>query len=239
MTNLDTSRVRTRASKRKKAAKPARKALAAGAKPSRSARLSPDARKKLIVEEAIKYFAEVGFDAGTRPLAARLGVTQPLIFRYFPNKDDLLQAVYSEVFLSRWRIEWEHLLEDRSRPLRDRLIEFYNSYTDVIFHPKWMRIFLFAGLKALDLNRWYIKFVEERVHKRVCAEIRAENGIARSGPISGLELELYWDFHGGIFYYGVRRFAYGVPVHLDLPAFIEASVDNLLKGMPAVVAKHR
>lgn len=232
MTNLGTSRTRAKA----RTAKPARGARG-DVKPARSARLSPSERKKLIIEEAVKYFAEVGFDAGTRPLAARLGVTQPLIFRYFPNKDDLLQAVYSEVFLSRWRIEWEHLLEDRSRPLRDRLIEFYNSYTEVIFHPKWMRIFLFAGLKAMDLNRWYIKFVEERIHRRICAEIRAESGISRSGPVSGRELELYWEFHGGIFYYGVRRFAYGVPVHLDLPAFIEASVDSLLKGMPAVIAK--
>lgn len=238
MTNLEISRARTKAGKRAKAAKPTRGSRVS-ARPARSARLSPDERRKLIIEEAIKYFAEVGFDAGTRALAARLGVTQPLIFRYFPNKDDLLEAVYSEVFLSRWRIEWEHLLEDRSRPLRDRLIEFYSSYADVIFHPKWMRIFLFAGLKAMDLNRWYIKFVEERIHRRVCAEIRAENGISRSGPISGQELELYWQFHGGFFYYGVRRFAYGVPVHLDLPAFIEASVDSLLKGMPAVITRRR
>jgi AcrR family transcriptional regulator len=205
----------------------------ASKKPEPRVRLSPDDRKRLIVEEAIRYFAEVGFDAGTRPLAVRLGINQPLIFRYFPNKGDLVQAVYNEVFLSRWRIEWEVLLEDRSRPLRDRLIEFYTIYTDVIFNSKWMRIFLLAGLRGLDLNRWYINFAEERIHRRVCAEIRAEKGIKTKGPITGRELELYWLFHGGIFYYGVRRFAYGVPVHLELREFIEASVDSLLNGMPA------
>jgi AcrR family transcriptional regulator len=199
-------------------------------------RLSPDDRRKLIVEEAIRYFAEVGLDASTRPLATRLGITQPLIFRYFPNKDDLVQAVYHEVFLSQWRIEWEVLLEDRSRPLRERLIEFYSIYTDVIFNSRWMRIFLFAGLRGLDLNRWYINFAEERIHRRVCFEIRAERGIKAKGPITGRELELYWLFHGGIFYFGVRRFAYGVPVHLDLREFIEASVDSLLNGMPAALA---
>jgi AcrR family transcriptional regulator len=200
-------------------------------------RLSPDDRRKLIVEEAIRYFAEVGLDASTRPLATRLGITQPLIFRYFPNKDDLVQAVYHEVFLSQWRIEWEVLLEDRSRPLRERLIEFYSIYTDVIFNSRWMRIFLFAGLRGLDLNRWYINFAEERIHRRVCFEIRAERGIKAKGPITGRELELYWLFHGGIFYFGVRRFAYGVPVHLDLREFIEASVDSLLDGMPAALAR--
>jgi AcrR family transcriptional regulator len=203
----------------------------------RGVRLAPDARKRLIVDEAIKYFAEVGFDASTRPLAVRLGITQPLIFRYFPNKDDLIQAVYKEVFLSRWRIEWERILEDRSRPLRDRLIEFYAAYTKVIFESKWMRIFLFAGLRGLDLNRWYINFVEDRIHRRVCLEIRAEKGIRIKGPVTGRELETYWAFHGGIFYYGVRSYAYGVPVHLDLPAYIEASVDSLLEGMPSAISR--
>jgi AcrR family transcriptional regulator len=201
------------------------------------ARLTPEARKTLIVDEAIRYFAEVGFDAGTRALAARLGITQPLIFRYFPNKDDLIQAVYDRVFLSRWQVEWEALLEDRTRPVRDRLIAFYMEYTGVIFRSDWMRIYLFAGLRGLDLNRWYIRFVEDRIHRRVGREIRIENGFSDDGPISGLELELIWTFHGGIFYHGVRRHAYGVPVHLDLRAYITASVDSLLQGMPSVLAK--
>jgi len=198
--------------------------------------MTSEARKKLIVAGAIQYFAEVGFDAGTRPLAERLGITQPLIFRYFPNKDDLVQAVYNEVFLSRWQIEWEHLLEDRSIPIRERLIQFYTAYTEVIFTSKWMRIFLLAGLRSLDLNRWYINFVEQRIHRRVCREIRVERGITNPAPITGLELELYWLFHGGIFYYGIRRYAYSVPIHLSLPSFIAASVDGLMEVMPAALA---
>lgn len=205
-------------------------------KPKRRIRLSPDDRKKLIINGAIQYFAEVGFDGGTRQLALRLGITQPLIFRYFPNKNDLIEAVYNEVFLSRWRIEWEHLLEDRSRPLRDRLIEFYRTYTEVIFNSKWMRIFLYSGLRGLDLNKWYINFAEDRIHRRVCAEIRKEKGSKLKGPITGREIELYWLFHGGIFYHGVRQFAYGVPVHLPLENFIEASIDSMLNGMPAALA---
>jgi AcrR family transcriptional regulator len=202
----------------------------------RSARLPPEERKKLIVEEAMEYFAEVGYEAGTRALADRLGITQPLIFRYFPNKDDLVQAVYNEVFLSKWRIEWERLLEDRTRPVRDRLIEFYSAYTEVIFNSKWMRIFLFAGLRGLDLNSWYISFAEDRIHKRVCREIRAEKGIKHGGAITAKELETFWTFHGGIFYYGVRRYAYGVPVHLDLSAKIEEGVDGLLNSLQGTKA---
>jgi hypothetical protein len=36
---------------------------------------------------------------GTRDLARRLGVTQPLLYRYFPSKDDLIKEVYRTVYL--------------------------------------------------------------------------------------------------------------------------------------------
>jgi AcrR family transcriptional regulator len=204
-------------------------------RPADRQRLSPSDRKDHIISEAVKYFSEVGFDAGTRPLAVRLGVTQPLIFKYFPNKEDLIQAVYEKVFLSRWRIEWEALMEDRSRTVRDRLIDFYTGYLDAIFTAEWMRIFMFAGLKGLDINRWYIRFVEDRIHRRFCRELRIEMGLDPDGSIDPREFEMYWTFHGGLYYYGVRRDGYGVPVHLDLASKIEVSVDALLRGMPAIL----
>jgi AcrR family transcriptional regulator len=200
-------------------------------------RLDASHRKQLILDEAIKYFTEVGFEASTRPLAARLGITQPLIFRYFPDKDDLIKAVYEETFLSRWRPEWEILLEDRTRPLRERLIAFYTEYLEFVFNPRSVRIFLFGGLRGLDLSQSHIRLSEERIHRRICREIRAEFKLPSERPISGRELELFWVFHGGIFYYGVRRYAYGVSVHLDLKSVIASSVDSLLMGMPAAILR--
>ena len=49
--------------------------------------------EKMIVEEAIRFFAEAGFAGQTRELARRLDVTQPLLFQYFPTKDDLIERV--------------------------------------------------------------------------------------------------------------------------------------------------
>ena len=62
-------------------------------------RLPRKEREKLIVDEAVKFFAEVGFEGQTRALAQRLGVTQPLLYRYFPDKEALIDRVYREVFL--------------------------------------------------------------------------------------------------------------------------------------------
>jgi AcrR family transcriptional regulator len=118
-------------------------------------RRSPKDRRKEFVAKATEFFAEEGFGGGTRDLARRLGVTQPLLYRYFPSKNDLIKEVYRTVYLEPLDTVWEELLTDRSRPIRDRLQQFYEAYTDVIFTRKWLRIYLYSGLKELDINRWY------------------------------------------------------------------------------------
>src|ERR1043166_2364294 len=102
-------------------------------------RLSPEDRRKEFVAKATAFFSEEGFAGGTRDLARRLGVTQPLLYRYFPSKDDLIKEVYRTVYLEPLDQGWDGLLADRSRPLRDRLREFYRGYTKVIFRRKWLR----------------------------------------------------------------------------------------------------
>lgn len=198
-------------------------------------RLTPDDRRRQILDAAISYFAEVGFDGGTRDLARRLGVTQPLIYRYFPSKEDLIRQVYEEVYLGRWRTEWEVLIADRSLPLRDRLVSFYRSYTEVIFAPEWMRIYLFAGLRGLGINRWWITFVESHVLQRIAEELRLVSKLppAEQIAIDDAEIDFLWILHGGIFYNGMRRGVYGAKPHLDLARTIEISVEGMIAGFAA------
>src|SRR3974390_1318301 len=140
-------------------------------------RLSPDDRRKEFVAKATEFFAEEGFGGGTRDLARRLGVTQPLLYRYFPSKDDLIKEVYRTVYLEPLDTGWEKLLTDRSRPLRDRLLEFYRGYTDVLFSRKWIRIYLYSGLKGLDINRRYVRMVRDKILTRIIRECRHEMGL--------------------------------------------------------------
>lgn len=200
-------------------------------------RLAPGARRQQIVDAAIAYFAEVGFDGGTRELAKRLGVTQPLIYRYFPSKGDLIRTVYNELYLNRWQADWERLLTNPAMPLRERLILFYQRYTAAVFTPEWMRIYLFAGLRGVEINHWWINFVEDHLLRSMAVAMRAELDLPdhRAQPILPAELDLYWLFHGGIFYYGMRREVYRTPVHLDLDTYITYSVDSLLQGLPVTL----
>src|ERR1700735_2887004 len=95
-----------------------RKAPKSIKRPPGRRRMSPEDRREQILDAAVQHFAEYGFEGGTRGVAQRLGVTQPLVYRYFPSKDDLIKAVYERVFIKRWREEWMTLVTDHRLPLR-------------------------------------------------------------------------------------------------------------------------
>lgn len=195
-------------------------------------RLPSGERRQEFIAKAIEFFAENGFESSTRELAKRLGVTQPLLYRYFPSKDDLIAEVYTAVYVKRWRHEWEILLADRSRPLEDRMRQFYREYTQVIFTSDWMRIFLFAGLKGVDINKRYMALVRQRILDPIVAEARAEAGLpAPDGPA---ESDFAWLIHGGIFYNGVRRVVYGEEDETSIEAMIDSAVDAMLAGLAAM-----
>lgn len=197
-------------------------------------RLSPDDRRREFVATATEFFSEEGFGGGTRALARRLGVTQPLLYRYFPSKDDLIKEVYRTVYLDPLETGWEKLLTDRSRSLRSRLLEFYRTYTDAIFTRKWLRIYLYSGLKGLDINRWYVGMVEDKILTRIIREYRHDVGLAVQNKPSAAELELAWVLHGGIFYYGVRKYIYESPVLEDKEQVIGDALDVFLAGFERV-----
>jgi AcrR family transcriptional regulator len=197
-------------------------------------RRTAQARREEFIGKATEFFAEEGFGGGTRELAAKLGVTQPLLYRYFPNKEELVQAVYRRVYLDRWKPEWDAMLCDRALPIRRRLQSFYDAYTDAIFERVWLRIYFFSGLKGVEINRWYIAMVETRILTRILAEFRHEAGLPPSDPPSRAEIELAWILHGGVFYCGVRKFVFELPVLEDKSRMISDALDVFLAGLAAV-----
>jgi AcrR family transcriptional regulator len=200
-------------------------------------RLAPADRRKQILEGAVSFFAEHGFEGGTRNLAKRLGVTQPLIYNYFADKDELIREVYESVYIGRWRAEWSQLLSNGRRPLYDRLVDFYTYYTDVIFSSDWLRIYLFSGLKGLQINSMWSTFIEDHLTRVICDEIRRENALPTISEVDVTpeEIEAFWLFHGGVFYYGVRRDVYHSPVHLPIGDFIATSVQGMLAALPVIM----
>jgi AcrR family transcriptional regulator len=203
----------------------------------RQVRIEPEARHREFVRKAVGLFSEVGFEAGTRELAQRLGVTQPLLYRYFPSKDDLIEAVYKEIYVDRWKPSWRETILDAGRPLRERLQAFYEDYADTIFTPEWLRIYLFAGLRGVAINRRYVANVETSILTPIAIELRREIGLSTDAPIRPEELELVWTLHGGIFYYGVRTIVYGFDCPIGRSQMIANALDAFLEGAPSVVRR--
>ena len=198
--------------------------------------MAPEMRRKHLVEQAADFFSEEGFDAGTRQLAQRLGVTQPLIYRYFESKEELINAVYRKVYLDQWQDSWSDTIRDRSRPMQARLDAFYKSYAPAIFNRRWMRIFFFAGLKGLDINSRYLARIAERLLLPICEEMRAELGFADDLPITQTEQELVWLMHGMIFYQGIREQIYRSVREVDYDFVVSAAIDLYMSRAPEVIS---
>lgn len=210
-----------------RAAHPGKRPGAAAAK----LRLAPADRERQIIDGAIAYFSEVGFSGQTRELSSRLGITQPLLYRYFANKQALIERVYQTVFQGRWNPGWIALLQDRSLPLRERLVEFYRQYSKATYRPDWIRIYLHAGLSNPSLNRRYIQLVRRQLMPVYCRELRHHCGLADTGTeVSEEEVEFVWNLHGGIFYQALRQHVYRTTIRVDFMTHVGFAVDNFLAG---------
>jgi AcrR family transcriptional regulator len=200
-------------------------------------RLAPEVRERQILLKAVDHFATHGFSGSTRELARQLGVTQPLLYRYFPSKEALIDRVYEEVY--QWDSSWEGLIKDRAVPIQERMVRFYSAYSAVILRREWIRIFIFAGLTREGINSKYLSRLRERVFLPVMAEIRSAYDLpAPTGAKQReIDLELIWSLHASIFYLGVRKWIYGLPVSDDINDHITRQVDAFLNGVPEAL-KH-
>ncbi|RQO46796.1 TetR family transcriptional regulator [Variovorax sp. KBW07] len=204
-------------------------------------RLAPEDREHQIVQNAIAFYASHGFEASTRDLAKELGITQPLLYRYFPTKEALVDRVYEEIFVRRWNPEWEEWLADRAVPLADRLKRYLRDYARFILRSEWVRIFMFAGLTRGGINQKYLSRLRERHFKVIAAEMRHSFDIPdpKTPQEEEDELELVWAMHSSVFYIGVRKWVYEQPIPKDLDRAIGFRVDAFLAGTPLVLKNAR
>lgn len=206
-----------------------------GQEPSRRRKnMTAEARATQILEGAVRFFAEYGFEGQTRELAARLGVSHAVIYRHFASKEELIERVYEHVYISRWRNEWDSLVTDRSRPLEERLVHFYQEYANCIFEYEWARIFVYSGLKSYGLPHRYLSLIRSRIIRPAVAEMRHDLGLPEQLP-SEAEEELFWALHGGVFYIAIRKYVYQTSI---VPEDIEGTVTRTVRAfLPGIRAR--
>lgn len=204
--------------------------------PPPTKRLGMEARRKQMICAATAMFAEHGFTANTTMLAHRLGVTQPLLYRYFRSKAELVEAVLEQVFQKQAEHDWLSVIRDRGTPLRERIINFSYRYATTTYTREWIRLYMFAGLDGGEFNRRFISHVTEPLLTAIAAEIKQDLGFSsRRGSKRSKEIDLLWLFHGGLYYVAIRKHIYGF--HVDDDSLLETirfSVDTLINGIVAL-----
>ena len=201
--------------------------------------LSPQAAatRAAILEAARTEFAEHGLHATTtRAIAARAGVTQPLIHHYFGSKGALFDAVLDDAVASYDRIQQAQW----NRPLGD--LAFFTEGLTVLFwwlgaQRETMRLTAWARLEGRDAVyasavRIFERVQERLVHAREHGVLRSDVDIDAVIVMIEVLFKGYWDRREAIVEYPID------PDDLDA-RFLLQSVQALLRGVmtPEAVAR--
>ncbi|BDX21729.1 hypothetical protein TUM22923_10500 [Polynucleobacter sp. TUM22923] len=176
-------------------------------------RMSTTDRKRQLLDGAIKYFARYGIEGQLRNLTKDLGVTHTLLYHYFPTKDALIKAVYQDVFESRWKPEWEKLLDNQKQSPEEKFNAFYVDYSNTVLTYEFVRILIFSGLSDHSISDPFFELLRSRLLPRLIRETRKYYGYESRTKPTQRELELLMGLHGGIFYIGMRRWVYGQTIY--------------------------
>ncbi len=203
-------------------------------------RLTPEQREIQIVDAAIDFFSRRGLDAQVRDLAKEIGVAHTLLYHYFPTKQALLDRVYDELFIGRWKPDWEHLL-DTPMPIEEKLCALYQSYLPTILTPEWMRIIVGSGLSDGVIPNRYFALMNQRFFPKLIRETRKAMGSKSKAKTSVREQAHLMGLHGGLIYsLGIWPHVYGQTLDgLDnesaLKQIIRDRVQSYLAHAPQVM----
>ncbi|WP_136443866.1 TetR/AcrR family transcriptional regulator [Pacificoceanicola onchidii] len=195
-------------------------------------RLSPQEREHRIINGAIEIVSERGFSFSTRELAAHLGISQSLLYRYFSTKEEIIDKIYDRVYMGRWNPEWDEILVDRSRSMQDRLETYLSDYARVVLQKDWVRIFLLSAFDEPVISQRYIAMLQRRIFEPILAEQLQAMGLEEPKDPNdrAMAMELIWSFHSSFFYLGVRQWVFKVPPSVEVDQYVAARVGSFLAG---------
>jgi AcrR family transcriptional regulator len=201
-------------------------------------RLSGAQRRDRIVQQAAEVFADEGFAATTRELAKRLGVTQALLYKFYPSKQALIDAVYETVFQGRWDPGWMDLLADGSIPVGERITAFYIAYHERMDGVA-MKLFVRAGLAGMALPGARGARLTDQIFAPITAALRQLAGLPplEQRPMIRGERELCMQLHGSIVFLAIRRHVYRMPMPASVDDVIRMYVATFIEGAPATLRR--
>lgn len=195
-------------------------------------------RRAQILEVASEFFSENGLTAQTRQLAEQCGISQRLLYRFFPTKEDLVAEVYRQEILGAFKAVWFAELQDRTRSVEDRLIRFYLDYTQTTLTRKWLRFFMYASLAEANMAPDYISSIITQLLEVIMREVAFEKSLDLPEDRAVLH-EMGWTLHGAISHYAIRRHLYQSSNVLSEDRVVALHIRTFLAGFGAMLGEYR
>jgi TetR/AcrR family transcriptional regulator len=194
------------------------------------ARLSQDERMQKIIQAAARAFARAGFrGTRTRDIAREAGVSEGLVFKYFPDKKSLQKAILEARLRQTGPLITEGVL--RLPPPQALRAVAAGILERTSLDPDFMRILFFSALEGEPLASMLYR-------KRHTRGIGGLTRLIRSWASRGLierriDAKLAaWLFIAGVYHLMVSRHVFGVSDFMDEKGDLaEKSADIFLKGI--------
>ncbi len=189
---------------------------------------APDRQASLIVAAA-SLFAAKGFSGTTtKEIAKAAGVSEALVFKYFPTKRTLYAAILAE------KVTVNELLEAVETAAKTRddhrvftMIAGYRIRPDV--DSTFLRLLLFSALEGHELSEMFFGKHHKVFYDHLAAYVRTriEDGAFR--PIDPLLAARA--FIGMVVHHRLLHEIFGVPMHLSHEETVATYVDLFLTGL--------
>lgn len=200
-------------------------------------RLPRAKRKAQILETAAEFFANYGLTAQTRRLAEECGISQRLLYQFFPTKQDLLAEVYRQEILGAFKAVWFAELQNRSRPVEDRLTLFYNDYLEHTLTRKWLRLFMYGSLSESTMANDYIASIITHLLEVIMAEVAHDHEVDLPDDKAAIH-EMAWTLHGAISHYAIRRHLYKASNVLPEKKVVTMHIRMFISGFDSMVREY-
>lgn len=200
-------------------------------KPRTKRKEQAEARREQLLDVALQLFSEKGVRGSTiRDIAQAAGVTEGLIYRYFPSKVALVQAVLESFGPKHPFVELVESLE--GLPLRQAYTQLAHGHLEMLnrdrrfitwsFHESQSdpEVALVIGTFIAEAMRAGTKFVQRRID---AGELRPHD------PLVSLRL-----LQGSLFTYFLMEKNLSPPIpYVDRDTFVNEAVEIVLRGIAA------
>lgn len=187
-------------------------------------RFSKEERTRQMLEAAVHYFAQNGFETSTRAFAGSIGVDQALIYRHFASKEALITATLDQAV--DMNITRADTGED-TRPIREIVLERYqNLVTAEGFVP--MLLLIRAGLSRLAWPAIETTTQTGGYLFTLIASLRRSAGLPALDDVALMrgERELVMTVHAPCTYLAIRRHIFDIDLPDDLQDLVAYYVDT-------------